>query len=243
MALIYLAGGFFVLLSRVNYLPETFWVIFKYAFDPQALIGGGIGHALKTAISQGVKRGLFSNEAGMGSTPHAHAVANVKTPHVQGTVAMIGVFIDTAVVLTMTALIIISTVYTGEGPLANVAGRNYHEILLNAGLTQTNLVQYAVSSVSSTIFGNSFVAVCLLFFAFSTILSWNFFGKINCHYLFGKKAVLIYSIMAVCFIFFGTTVKSDLVWGLQDMFNQLMVLPNIIALFALSQMVADSARK
>ena len=242
MALIYLAGGFFVLLSRISYLPETFTVIFKYALDPQALIGGGIGYALKTAVSQGVKRGLFSNEAGMGSTPHAHAMAQT-SPHVQGTVAMIGVFLDTAVVLTMTALIIVSTIYTGDGILANVAGRNYHEVLLNAGLTQTNLVQKAVSSVSSPFLGNNFVAVCLLFFAFSTILSWNFFGKINCHYLFGKKSVIVYSIISVCFIFLGTTVKSGLVWGLQDMLNQLMVLPNIIALFTLSEIVVSTSRK
>ena len=240
MALLYLAGGFFVLLSRVIYLPETFFLIFKYAFEPQALIGGGVGYALKTAVSQGVKRGLFSNEAGMGSTPHAHAMAQT-SPHEQGTVAMIGVFLDTAVVLTMTALIIISTIYTGDGPLANVTGRNYHEVLLNAGLTQTNLVQYAVSSVSSVFLGNNFVAVCLLFFAFSTILSWNFFGKINFYYLFGKKAVVWYSILAVCCIFLGTTVKSSLVWSLQDMFNQLMVLPNILALFALSGLVAACA--
>ena len=242
MALIYLAGGFFVLLSRITYLPETFFIIFKYAFDPQALIGGGVGYALKTAVSQGVKRGLFSNEAGMGSTHHAHAMAH-STPHVQGTVAMVGVFLDTAVVLTMTALIIISTIYTGDGPLANITGRNYHEVLLNSGLTQTNLVQHAISSVSFPLFGNTFVAVCLLFFAFSTILSWNFFGKINFHYLFGKKSVIVFSVLAVCFIFLGTTVKSDLVWGLQDMLNQLMVLPNVVALLVLSNMVVETSRK
>ena len=242
MALLYLAGGFFVLFSRVTYLPETFFIIFKYAFEPDALIGGSMGYALKTAVSQGVKRGLFSNEAGMGSTPHAHALARVRTPHIQGTVAMIGVFIDTAVVLTMTALIIISTIYTGDGPLANIGGRNYHEVLLNSGLTQTNLVQHAIASVSSTVFGNVFVAICLLFFAFSTILSWNFFGKINCHYLFGRKAVIVYSVLAVCCVFLGTTVKSDLVWGLQDMFNQLMVLPNVFALLTLSGIVVASSR-
>ena len=95
--------------------------IFKYAFFPNAILGGGLGYALKTAISQGVKRGLFSNEAGMGSTPHAHAMAKVKTPHEQGVVAMIGVFIDTFLVLTMTALVVISTLYAGNGPLAGGA--------------------------------------------------------------------------------------------------------------------------
>ena len=243
MAFIYLLGGIVILCIRIQYLPETFALIFKYAIHPDALIGGGIGFALKTAISQGAKRGLFSNEAGMGSTPHAHAIANVKSPHVQGTVAMIGVFIDTAIVLTMTALIVISTVYTGNGPLAGASGETYTALLKSANLTQTNLVQYAVSSVSTQNIGNIFVAVCLLFFAFSTILSWNFFGKINFSYLFGRKAVFIYSALAIIFIFLGTVVKSDLVWALQDMFNQLMVLPNVIALFALSALVRKSALK
>lgn len=243
MAFIYLLGGIVILCIRIQYIPETFALIFKYAIHPEALIGGGIGFALKTAISQGAKRGLFSNEAGMGSTPHAHAIANVKSPHVQGTVAMIGVFIDTAIVLTMTALIVISTVYTGNGPLAGASGETYTALLKSANLTQTNLVQYAVSSVSTQNIGNIFVAVCLLFFAFSTILSWNFFGKINFSYLFGRKTVFIYSALAIIFIFLGTVVKSDLVWALQDMFNQLMVLPNVIALFALSALVRKSALK
>ena len=243
MAFIYLLGGIVILCIRIQYIPETFALIFKYAIHPDALIGGGIGFALKTAISQGAKRGLFSNEAGMGSTPHAHAIANVKSPHVQGTVAMIGVFIDTAIVLTMTALIVISTVYTGNGPLAGASGETYTALLKSANLTQTNLVQYAVSSVSTQNIGNIFIAVCLLFFAFSTILSWNFFGKINFSYLLGRKAVFIYSALAIIFIFLGTVVKSDLVWALQDMFNQLMVLPNVIALFALSALVRKSALK
>lgn len=237
MAVLYIVGGLFVLALRIKYIPATFGCIFKYAFMPEALIGGGFGYALKTAISQGVKRGLFSNEAGMGSTPHAHAVANVKTPHIQGTVAMVGVFIDTAIVLTMTALIVISVLYTGDGPLANATGENYHELIANAGLTKTNLVQHAVTRISNTVIGNVFVAVCLFFFAFSTIISWNFFGKINFHYLFGKKAVIIYSLLSLAFIFTGTLVKNDLVWELQDMFNQLMVLPNVIALAVLSKMV------
>ena len=242
MAIVYLLGGVAILVCRIQYIPETFSMIFKYAFTPEALIGGSIGHALKTAVSQGVKRGLFSNEAGMGSTPHAHAIADVPTPHVQGTVAMVGVFIDTAIVLTMTALIIISTIYTGNGPLANATGATYSELVSNAGLTQTNLVQAAISSVTTQRTGNVFVALCLLFFAFSTILSWNYFGKINFIYLFGKKALIAYSLIAVIFIFLGTVVKSDLVWALQDMFNQLMVLPNVIALFTLSKLVSNSAK-
>ena len=243
MAVIYLIGGLTVLIMRIEYIPQTFVLIFKYALAPDALLGGSFGFALKTAVSQGVKRGLFSNEAGMGSTPHAHAAANVAKPHDQGVVAMIGLFVDTAVVLTMTALIVISTIYTGNGVLAKATGSNYAELLANSGLTKTNLVQHAIASVSNDTVGNVFVAVCLLFFAFSTIISWNYFGKINFEYLFGHKAVMIYSVLAVISIFCGTLMKNDLVWELQDMFNQLMVLPNILALLALSGIVADAAKK
>ncbi len=187
-----------------------------------------------TATSQGAKRGLFSNEARMGSTPHAHALANVKNPHEQGTVAMIGVFIDTFVVLTMTALVVISTLYAGNGPLAHGAVD---------GISKTNMAQLAFSSVFSETLGNAFVAICLLFFAFSTIVGWNLFGRINVNYLFGKKANLPYSIIALVFIFLGSCLSNDLVWELTDMFNQLMVLPNVIALIALSGLVAVAARK
>ena len=243
MAVIYLVGGLIILLIRINYLPQTFGLIFRYAFMPDALIGGGLGYALKAAVSQGVKRGLFSNEAGMGSTPHAHAVAQVEKPHDQGVVAMVGVFIDTAVVLTMTALIVISTLYTGDGVLAHAHGGNYAELLAASGLNKTNLVQQAISSVSSANVGNIFVAVCLLFFAFSTIISWNYFGKINFQYLFGRRGVIVYSVLAVLCIFCGTLMQNDLVWELQDMFNQLMVLPNVVALLALSGIVAAAAKK
>ena len=243
MAVLYLVGGIILLAIRIRFLPETFTLIFKYAFNPEALIGGSVGYALKTAVSQGVKRGLFSNEAGMGSTPHAHAMANVDSPHTQGIAAMVGVFIDTFVVLTMTALIVISTLYVGDGPLAGANGSTYAQLLESVGLQKTNLVQIAFATVSNASVGNLFVAVCLVFFALSTILSWNFFGKINFEYLFGRKYVVVYSACSIAFIFLGTMMKNDLVWELQDMFNQLMVLPNVLALIVLSAIVAASARK
>ena len=233
MAALYLLGGLVLLILRLPYLPETFGMIFKYAFIPNAIIGGGLGYALKTAISQGVKRGLFSNEAGMGSTPHAHAMANVKSPHEQGVVAMIGVFIDTFVVLTMTALVVISTLYAGGGPLASGSAE---------GIDKTNMAQLAFSSVFGDGIGAIFVAVCLLFFAFSTILSWNFFGKLNVAYLFGKKATAVYSVIGVVFIFLGSCLSNDLVWELSDLFNQLMVIPNALALLALSSLVVKAAQ-
>jgi AGCS family alanine or glycine:cation symporter len=231
MAALYIVGCIVLLIMRIQFIPETIGMIFKYAFIPHAIIGGGIGYALKTAISQGVKRGLFSNEAGMGSTPHAHAMANVKNPHDQGVVAMVGVFIDTFVVLTMTALVVISTLYAGGGILASGSAD---------GVGKTNMAQLAFSSVFGEGFGNAFVAICLLFFAFSTIVSWNLFGRINVNYLFGKGANLPYSIVAIVFIFFGSCLSNDLVWELADMFNQLMVVPNVIALLALSSLVVVS---
>ena len=233
MATLYLIGGLVVLIARIKYVPETIGMIFKYAFVPNAIIGGGIGFALKQAISQGVKRGLFSNEAGMGSTPHAHAMANVKTAHEQGVVAMIGVFIDTFVVLTITALVVISTLYAGNGVLAAGAAE---------GVSKTNMAQLAFSSVFGTSLGNAFVAICLLFFAFSTIVGWNFFGRINVRYLFGKKADLPYSVLAIAFIFLGSLLSNDLVWELTDTFNQLMVIPNVMALVALSGLVAAEVK-
>ena len=240
MAVFYLLGGLMILIFRYRYMPETFGSIFKYAILPEALIGGTFGHALKTAISQGAKRGLFSNEAGMGSTPHAHAIADASSPHAQGTVAMIGVFIDTAIVLTMTALIVISTIYSGDGVLAGATGKTYNELISGAELNSANLVQRAAVMVFNENTGNIFVAVCLLFFAFSTILSWNLFGKINFNYFFGKKAIFIYSILSLAAIFLGTVMKNALVWELQDLFNQLMVLPNVLALIALSKYVTGS---
>ena len=234
MACLYIIGGLAVLIARIRFIPETFGMIFRYAFEPQAIIGGSFGFALKQAVSQGVKRGLFSNEAGMGSTPHAHAMAKVSCPHEQGVVAMVGVFIDTFVVLTMTALVVISTLYAGNGILASGTAE---------GISKTNMAQIAFSSIMGNTAGSLFVAICLMFFAFSTILGWNFFGRINVEYLFGKKAVPVYSVIAVVLIFLGSCVSNDLAWELSDMFNQLMVIPNFFAIVVLGGLVAAAARK
>lgn len=236
MAGLYILGGLVVICCRIQYVPETFGMIFKYAFVPQAIIGGTVGTAIKTAISQGAKRGLFSNEAGMGSTPHAHALADVETPHDQGIIAMIGVFIDTFIVLTMTALVIISTLYAGNGPLSECG-------VIPDGYAKTNMAQKAFSMIFGNGLGNAFVAICLLLFAFSTILSWNLFGRININTLFGKKSNLIYSIIAIGFIFLGTILSNDLLWELTDAFNYLMVIPNAIALVALFKLVIKETRE
>ena len=237
MALIFLLGAVIALIVRIQYIPATFAMIFRYAFQPQAIIGGGFAYALKEAISQGAKRGLFSNEAGMGSTPHAHAQANVTDPHEQGIVAMVGVFIDTFVVLTLNALVIIATLYTADGPLANGYVGD-----VTAVLNKTNLAQTAFGTIYGQTAGSMFVAVCLFFFAFSTILGWNLFGKINANYLFGQKGIKVYMVIALVFIFLGTLMSNDLVWELTDMFNNLMVIPNAIALFALTKMVLKTTK-
>ena len=238
MAGFFLLGALIVLIIRIKYVPATFGMIFKYAFEPQAIIGGGLGTALKIAISQGAKRGLFSNEAGMGSTPHAHALAQVENPHIQGTVAMAGVFIDTFVVLSLNALVIISTLYTADGPLAN----GYTGDVVNT-LNKANLAQTAFGVAFGKGIGAGFVAIALFFFAFSTILGWNLFAKINITWLFGEKAQKPFILVALVFIFLGTLASNDLVWELSDMFNNLMVIPNAIALFALTGMVTTSVRK
>lgn len=242
MAAIFLLGGLVVLAVRIKYIPATFGMIFKYAFEPQAIVGGTFGYAIKQAVSQGAKRGLFSNEAGMGSTPHAHAQANVATPHDQGVVAMVGVFIDTFVVLTLNALVIICTLYTADGPLVNGYVGDVTSVL-----SKTNLAQTAFGSVMGAGLGAKFVAICLFFFAFSTVLSWNLFGKINAIWLFGRKnaktCTVIYTLIALVFILLGTMMSNDLVWELTDMFNNLMVIPNAIALFALTGMVVRGADK
>jgi len=241
MAAIFLLGGLIVLIVRIKYIPATIGMIFQYAFQPQAILGGAFGAGIKAAISQGAKRGLFSNEAGMGSTPHAHAQANVKTPHDQGVVAMVGVFIDTFVVLTLNALVIISTLYTEGGPLHECGAAAASTVI-----TKANLAQTAFGTVFGESFGAMFVAVCLFFFAFSTVLSWNMFGKINVVWLFGKKnpkaCTVIYTVIALVFIFLGTLMSNDLVWELTDAFNYLMVIPNAMALFALTGMVVSSTK-
>ena len=254
MATLYLIGGLVILAIRIEYVPAAFGMIFKYAFAPQAITGGAIGAAIYIALTQGAKRGLFSNEAGMGSTPHAHALADVKDPHTQGTSAMIGVFIDTFVVLTMTALIVISTLYAEDGAIGAIISANEKLVEMGmeavpvadaaglVGITKANLAQQAFTmafggSEIAGIIGSIFVALCLFFFAFSTILSWNYFGKVNFLNLFGKKSGVIYAVIAIAFVFLGAIFQNDLVWELTDVFNNLMVLPNAIALFALASWV------
>ena len=218
MAAFYIVGSLIVIFANVTAIPAAFHDIIVGAFKPAAVAGGAMGATLKLAVQKGVARGLFSNEAGMGSTPHADAVAKVKHPVEQGFVAMIGVFIDTFVILNLTALVIITT-----------GSRT-------TGLTGAQLSQYAFSTLYGK-FGEIFIAICMLFFAFSTIIGWYFFGEANIRYLFGAKAVKIYSIIVCICVALGSLQEVDLVWNMADCFNSMMVIPNAIALVALSGLV------
>lgn len=224
MAVLYIAGCIVILCMFPHGVVQAVKDIFIGAFAPQAVAGGVLGVTVQKAMRYGVARGLFSNEAGMGSTPHAHAAADVKHPCDQGIIAMMGVFIDTFVILTLTALVILST---------NVLGN---------GLTGSELAQSAFDAGFGS-FGKIFIAVCMLFFAFTTIVGWYYFGEVNVQSLFGEKVVKVYSVLVLGFVIVGSVLKVDLVWNLSDMFNGLMVLPNLIAILACLGVVRKLTRE
>ena len=218
MAVLYIVSSVIILIMNPAGFVDAFRQIFVGAFNPQAVMGGALGVTIKQAITYGVKRGLFSNEAGMGSTPHAHATAEVAHPGDQGLIAMMGLFIDTFVILTMTALVIVST---GS---------------LSSGLTGSELAQNAFCSGFGG-FGNIFIAICMLFFAFTTIVGWYYFSEVNVRSLLGDKFVKPFAVLALVCIVIGSTLKVDLVWNLSDVFNGLMVIPNLIAMLACTGIV------
>ena len=224
MALLYIIGCLVILVMHLPGVGTAFKDIFVGAFAPQAIAGGALGVTVQKAMRFGVARGLFSNEAGMGSTPHAHATAEVKDPCDQGIIAMMGVFIDTFIILTLTALVILST-----GVLGN-------------GQTGSELAQSAFN-VGFGNFGNIFIALCMLFFAFTTIVGWYYFGEVNVRHLFGNGAIKVYAVIVVICVIIGSTLKVDLVWDMADMFNGLMVLPNLIALLGCLAIVRKLTKK
>ena len=215
MAGLYIIGSLVILFKFRGQTLDALKSIFTGAFTTQAAVGGAIGVTVKQAVRFGVARGLFSNEAGMGSTPHAHAVANVAHPAQQGMTAMVGVVIDTGVVCTATALINIATGASGMG------------------LNGIEMTQQAFG-IGLGSFGLSFIAVSLFFFALTTIIGWYFFGEANIKYLFGTKGIVPYRVLVLGFIVLGSFMKVDLVWDMADMFNGLMVIPNVIGLIILA---------
>ncbi|MEG1798709.1 MAG: sodium:alanine symporter family protein [Synergistaceae bacterium] len=221
MATFYLLGGLYILVTHADQLIPAFKMIFVGAFNPSAATGGLIGAGVKEAMRYGVARGLFSNEAGMGSTPHAHAVAKVNHPAEQGCVAIMSVFVDTFLVLNMTAFVIFVT--------GAIDGHT-------SGITLTQ----KAFTIGLGSWGLPFIAICMFFFAFSTIIGWYFFGEQNIKYLFGQKGLTPYRVLVMCFVVLGSALKLDLVWELADFFNGIMVFPNLLALIGLSKVVSKA---
>lgn len=219
MALVYILGSIVILFMFSDQIVPVFKAIFTEAFSLKSAAGGAAGTVMRYAIRYGVARGLFSNEAGMGSTPHAHALANVKDPSIQGFVAMAGVFVDTMLICTATALVIMVTGAYKDGSLQSVA------------ITQAAF-QHA--------FGNTglvFLAVSLFFFAFTTIMGWYIFGEMNVKYLIGYRGVKPFRLLVIVCIFVGSVFTANLVWEMADTFNGMVVIPNLFALIALAPKV------
>ncbi|MDO5737706.1 MAG: sodium:alanine symporter family protein [Eubacteriales bacterium] len=219
MAVVYIIAAIVLLFKFRTHIGTAFGEIIHGAFNPTAAAGGFAGAVVRQAIRLGVQRGLFSNEAGMGSTPHAHAVANVNHPAEQGLIAFCGVFIDTVLICSATALAILVT--------------DSYKV---AGLESVEITQKAFETGFGTI-GASLLAICLTFFAFTTIIGWYYFGESNIVYLFGNKGLMPYRVLVIAAIVFGAMTKVELVWALNALLNNLMVYPNVIALVLLAPMV------
>ena len=222
MAVIYIVCALIVVFANISAVPGVFASIFKGAFNPAAVTGGAAGMSIKLAMTKGVGRGVFSNEAGLGSAPIAHAATSERNPVKQGLYGIFEVFMDTIVICTLTALTIIcSGVEIPFGEYVN-----------------SELITSAFATVFGTKFASVFVAVALMLFAFTTVLGWSLYGSRCAQYLFGLKFAKGYQVAFIIVIVIGAVAKLDVVWNIADTFNGLMAIPNFIALFALSGVVA-----
>ncbi len=217
LAVLYLLGCTVIIAVHVDRLPAAVYRVFACAFSSDALFGGITGITVKKAITQGIKRGLFTNEAGMGSTPSAHALCDAPSPHFQGTLGLTGVFIDTFVVLSFTAFAVITVLYTGDTPP-------------DGALTGSGAVSLAFASVFGERGAAIFIALSVTFFAFASVLGWFILGKSSAVYLFSEKSEKTYTFSSLMFVFLGSIFPGSLLWTLTDVFNTLMVLTNIPAL-------------
>lgn len=222
MALLYIFGTVVVLVINYRQIPAVFSAIFSFAFGLRSIAGAAVGIAIKTAVTMGFKRGVFSNEAGLGSSVMVHSASNVKEPVIQGMWGIFEVFFDTIIVCTLTAFTILSSGL----------------IDLQTGVSVTNVTGASlVSQAFSVIFGHYagwFIAVAIVLFAFSTVLGWSFYGAKSWEYLFGTKAVIIYKCVFVLCIVFGATMSFQLAWDIADTLNGLMAIPNLIGVLTLS---------
>lgn len=232
MAVIYIIGCTYSIAMRAEFIIPAFSSIFESAFRLESAAGGAAGLTIREAMRYGVARGLFSNEAGMGSTPHAHAAATVSHPVKQGEVAIFSVFFDTFVILTLTALVILTSSF-----YLDMVELPQQDWTSSIALTQSAFVSNFDHN------GKYFIAVILLFFAFSTIISWYYFAEINVEYLFGLKGVKPFKILVLLCVLLGAFTKIDLIWELADTFNGLMCIPNLIALLALRRIVIEASKE
>ncbi|SDC02757.1 MULTISPECIES: alanine/glycine:cation symporter family protein [unclassified Candidatus Frackibacter] len=223
MAVVYVLGALGVLLANASEIPAALAFIFKQAFNPTAAVGGFAGAAVLQTLRMGVARGVFSNEAGLGSAPMAHAAAKTKEPVREGLVAMLGPMIDTLIVCTMTALVIVVTGAWETGQ----TGAELTATAFNKGLPGP---------------GGWIVSFGIIFFAFSTAISWSYYGDRCVGYLFGQKAINIYRWIYILALPVGATVKLSLVWAIADVANGLMAFPNLIGILGLSGVVVKMTK-
>ncbi len=226
MAVFYVLGSIIVLIAKADLIPQAFSLIFSNAFSGTAVGGGLVG----TVIRYGVARGVFSNEAGLGSAPIAHAASKIEDPTTQGIIASLGSFIDTLIVCTMTALVIL---------VSGLISFNTDGLMsVSNGLSGAALTSGAYAASLPGV-GQFIVSIGLIFFAFSTILGWYYYGSKCLEYIAGVKAVELYKWVWVVLVFVGATVPLNFVWNLSDAFNGLMAIPNLIALLALCPVIVS----
>ena len=230
MAVIYVVCSLIIVFVNRQYVSEIFGMIFKGAFNPQAALGGAVGMTIMTAIQKGVGRGVFSNEAGLGSAPMAHAATSEKDPVKQGLYGIFEVFMDTIVICTLTALTLLCGVKSGVGI----------EWGQNAG---AELIIASFGTVFGARIGSLIVTVGITLFALSTILSWALYGSRSFEFLFGHRSGIVYQVIYVAAVIIGAVLKLDIVWTIADTFNGFMAVPNLIALLALSGVVAKLTKE
>lgn len=237
MAAFYIVGGLIVIVMHANAVLGAFAMIFTEAFNFKAAGGGVLGYGIATAMKRGISRGVFSNEAGLGSSVMVHSASDVEEPVIQGMWGVFEVFADTIVVCTITCLTILTSgVYNMEGYLTAIAEGGE-----NAVVSGTTLTANAFATVIP--YGDRFVAIAIMMFAFSTILGWSYYGERAVEYLFGIRGILPYKIVFVIVIFFGCTGSLSLVWDIADTLNGFMSVPNLIAVSLLSGEVVKMTRE
>lgn len=222
MACVYILGTIIVLILNITSVPAVISAIFANAFGLRPIAGATAGIMIKQAMTMGFKRGVFSNEAGLGSSVMVHSASNVKEPIIQGMWGIFEVFFDTIVVCTLTSFTILSS---------GLVDLNTGELLTSS--TGASLVSEALTQGFGSLAGG-FVAIAISLFAFTTVLGWSFYGTKSCEYLFGTKATICYKVIFVICIVFGATMSFDLAWAIADTLNALMAIPNLIGVLCLS---------